>query len=631
MKKVIAWSLGAATLVASHQGYAATAAVSARTLSSIEKNAADVATNSAAVITLGTITVTPGPTGYNDGDIVRVSFSGGTIRASSLGVTGATPSVILCKQGGTTVMTLSLTTVTGSGGVYTVARNAPGTLPSLTTCTVGLTNTATGAVSNVDVLKSSLLARTDVTFNWTAETAAGSVYDILRQGEGNLAQSLTVAVAATQFALNLSSANTSRVNSGGYGWVRSARGYTVTGTTLTVTGRENAAIAETTTGVATLAATFNVRGTSTTASNSRINALPVGADNYVSTAGSNLTMTYRGDFSFLDNNQNGCSSTDLTNGQARVAAARTGAGNGAPTLSISTDCSTLTTTGTVANTETAVAETLTFTVGNYNTQDVDPCNGVTGPCFADSTSSQRPIAPQTIAVTGTLALSDGTSVVRTGSQTWSANAFSVQIPYMPYGSGISRIIYITNRSSEAQMRFSAVNEAGVSCAESNFPALTAPSGRTTSAAAAVDAGIAACYGAGYTGKVVLSVIARGVAPQLGDTVLGGVVRPYTKTLNDGASAIASSTLIGTADTSGVANNDGFTALSGTQGATNGVGPAALAAGTTGAGGSQGAVGAAAYMISDDTVLSRRTSAIDVYSAYNVNGNRVQVINPSNGR
>jgi len=334
--------------------------------------------------------------------------------------------------------------------------------------------------------------------------------------------------------------------------------------------------------------TANTQGTSSSISTAGIRgSSTVAAADYLSTANMDLEITYTGDFSFLDNNGNGCSATDLTSGWARVST------NGRA-ITIAPDCKSMTTTGGVATTGTNTTETLTFSV--YNTGD----DAFGSRIYTPGELAARSIPAQTVAVSAKYILADATTYTRTSSQTWSVNAWTSSIPYMPYGSGISRIVYITNRSSDANIFFSAVDEAGTACARSRFPALVAKSGVTTSASAAIDAGIAACYGAGWTGKVVINVTAEGVAPQGGDTLIAGVTQGYSSTTDTNAATV------------------GYTTVD----------PTVISGSTSG---SSGSIGGAAFLTTSNGQIRRSSSNIDIYSAYNVNGNRVQVINPSNGR
>jgi len=560
----------AVVLAVGAEGYAATVVSVTPTFSSVEKNAADAALNAADAITLPTVTIAPGGTGYLDGEKVKISIIGGSLRPASLGTVGATSgaNIINCTDsaGGGDILRLSLAEVSGNTATYTVARlRAEATV-----------STARCAFANIGVLKSSLASGTTyVNLSYSAETVSGTQHDVLRwSSEGNPAAPVNMHVAASQFALepsgvSLGASNSRSLNQTQTGWIRTTSGPTITGTSTLTPNRAVATADNSSTTKTTHSLRARIAGSELE---------PIPGASALSVAGSTVEISYVGDFSFLDNNGNGCSAADLSSGWAQMTATRT--------VTISADCKTITTTGSGAA---EVSETLTFLVSRtagdgYVTLSSGTLNGV------------RQIPAQTIVSTAKWTLSDGTTVSRSSAAVWSISSWSNDIPYMPYGAGISRIVYITNRSSTANVTISAVNEAGTSCSSTRFPTVSARGGTVTSISAAMDAGIEACYGAGWTGKARFTVTV-GVAPQTEDTIRHGVVRGYT-----GTAATALDT-----DTSLPSATESLPALS------------ALT------------LGNATYMIQGNSSVSRARSLVDIYSAYNVNGNRIQVINPSNGR
>jgi len=201
----------------------------------------------------------------------------------------------------------------------------------------------------------------------------------------------------------------------------------------------------------------------------------------------------RGDFSFVDGGDTtaGCSAADLGAGHGRISA--TGA-----TLSINSACSALTFTATTAG---AVVISL-----GTSSSSTTPTNG--GVLTAPQSFT---IAPLTYSYAGASAGTTGSSSVAfssTGSAgAWTLNGSISKISYMPYGTGISRIVYITNRSTQSGgVSATAINEAGVSCSIANVA--TAPKGAVTNLSAGLDAGVAACYGASYSGKVAFEITAN---------------------------------------------------------------------------------------------------------------------------
>jgi len=556
----------AVVLAVGAEGYAATASVT-KTFSSVEKNAADAALNAADSITLPTVTVTPGGTGYLDGEKVKISLSGGSLRAASLGTIGATSgaNIINCTDsaGGGDILRLTLAEVSGNTATYTVTRLRSEASVANARC----------AFANIGVLKSSLASGTTyVNFSYSAESVSGTQIDVLRwTSEGNPAAPINAHVAASQFAFETSSplsvSNSRSLNQTQTGWIRTTTGPTISSSL--VVSRAVATADNSSTTKTTLSLLAKVGGSAIE---------PITGATGVSTTGATLDITHTGDFSFLDNNGNGCSAADLSSGWAQLTSART--------ATISADCRTITTTGSGAADAT---ETLTFIVGktagdDYVTSSTGTLNGV------------RQIPVQTITSTAKWTLADGSTVTRSSAASWSISSWSNDIPYMPYGAGISRIVYVTNRSSTANVTISAVNEAGTSCSSTRFPTVSARGGTVTSISAAMDAGIEACFGAGWTGKARFTVTVA-VAPQTEDTIRHGIVRGYAG--NSATAVDADTGLATTADTVGAIN-----ALT---------------------------MGNATYLQQSNSTVSRARSLVDIYSAYNVNGNRVQVINPSNGR
>jgi len=203
-----------------------------------------------------------------------------------------------------------------------------------------------------------------------------------------------------------------------------------------------------------------------------------------------------GDFNFLDDDGTaGCVSSDITTGFGQAAfAGATGTG----TLSINTACSVLTYTETGALTTAARSIVV----------------GKTAAASATAGTNEKVIAaPQTFTGTVTFSYTNGTlqasrsDGVSPGAFT--LNGFSTVVPYMAYGTGRSRILWIANRSTQSgAATFAAVNDAGVACASSNFPAVNVAANAVTQLAAAFDTGIAACYGAAFAGRVAFTVTAN---------------------------------------------------------------------------------------------------------------------------
>ena len=126
-------------------------------------------------------------------------------------------------------------------------------------------------------------------------------------------------------------------------------------------------------------------------------------------------------------------------------------------------------------------------------------------------------APQTFTgdVTWTYTGTSGTTGIKEVNTiapgSWTLNGFTARVGYMPYDAAgtISRVIYLSNNSSEAGTATMTANDsAGKPCPASGSAMLGAVGANAvTSLGGAVDAAVAACYGAGITNKVDVTITA----------------------------------------------------------------------------------------------------------------------------
>jgi hypothetical protein len=438
--------------------------------------------------------------------------------------------------------------VTGSRIEYTVSDRVNTPLAANTAC----------VLPALDLLASSLTSTAAVTLNWSAATASGTVHDVMTDGEGNPAQAAEIHYALTQFAVGCAT-----------GAAGTRDSLCATNVARTLTSPTGAASAD---GVNFLpvGSTFLTAATSTTASNNSSQANSAtffaritddrtgwlgiaNSQNLITGLDGSQAVTYTGDFSFLDNNSNGCTTADFSSGFARFAVKQANVDVTAAAAAISSDCRTITVTGTSNRTD-----ELIFTVSATPTG-----NGA------------KAIAEQSIAASTTFRKSATALATSSGTvASISASGFNYSVGYMPYGSGISRIIYATNRTSTpGQVLISARNEAGTSCSSTNFPRVTLPASGVALLSAAADEGVAKCFGAGFTGKVAFTITPWISGGEQRDSITLAI--PINNTTQTKLGDVTNTTLSG--------------------------------------------------------VVNRATAKVDVYSAYNVNGNRVTVINTSNGR
>lgn len=618
MKKAVVHSLiGSAVLLACGAVQAATVGVVTPTSSSVEKNTVDAAANGAASVTLPALTFTLAGTGYVDGDVVTVSFTGGNLRLASAGTVDSTN--IQCRGqavAGTTVdaFTLTLTGATDQRLTYTLSARNPAVViagptgGAATTCTIGLPVKAgdgsTTSTTRLDMLASSLTTSKSVSVNWSAASNSGVVHDALTNSAGNAATAITIHRAVSQFGaiawgpdvtLRLSPTATAFTSGASAG-----ANVTWQDDTSCVIRRSSASAtagsAPSTSCNANRGSGYSGGKTSATHGlymNDDYPGLPtsfggLGAATGAASNAADVVINWTGNFSFIDNDNNGCTLADLTNGYARISFNRqsgadigTGTNTAVTPVAISSDCTQI--------------QTLTpFTAGVSNLVSlVASVRNVTA-----SSNGARAIPEQTITAVATIRNAAGT-VLNTSSTAvaqYIQDSQSADINYMPYGPGISRIVYVTNNNVTAPVTITATNESGTACAATNFPAVTATAGRPTSLSTALDAGVATCYGAAYNGKVKFSI-----------TLSVRRADQYTLRLSEMTVTPRKAAATVTVDGIPYASNRD-------QAATIGAADAEVAtiAAQTGS-------------------IARVADPFEIYSAYNVNGNRVQVINSTNGR
>jgi len=569
MKNVFTKSIvGGAVLIAC--GLAQSATVS-RTVSysSTERNAIDAAANGAASVRMPTFTINLSGTGYVDGDKVTLSFSAGALRLSSLGtVDTETVTCVGELVAGTdvTALKLKLNSVDSRTATYTVTSRDPAVKVNPTTTLKGIRC----PFPNVDMLASSLTSTTVISLNWNATTATGTVHDQLTDVVGNPAVARSLHIADTQFAAGAA---------GDYVTGGAARSRTIktssTAITSSIIAPAGFVFADTTPTSTVTSASVPRSSTGWAGTTQVVHGVYRTADYYSigtsnaapaanAAAVDNVVVSLAGNFSFLDNDNNGCSVDDLSSGSARLTL-----GAGTTVTAVASNCSE------IQYTSATVTGTDSLTVSLYNG-------------LINNGNKALPVG----SITATVTFRNGSTVVGTAAgavATWTNDAQSAIVNYMPYGPGISRIVYVTNNSTTSAVTISAVNEAGTACASTSFPSVTATTNRPISLSSAMDAGVESCYGTGYNGKVRFTISLNVPSVDAFGITLGEQTLTPRQAAPAGSSARAAATSIGDA----------------------------LATGAT-----TGQVSGR---------ITRNNDPFEIYSAYNVNGNRVQVINSTNGR
>jgi len=212
-------------------------------------------------------------------------------------------------------------------------------------------------------------------------------------------------------------------------------------------------------------------------------------------------------FTWLDDTSSGfgtCAASDLTAGNAQAVLASTGVGGGVAAVP-SLSCVTLSYvisaasgqfTGGLVTIALGRADANTATTGAYDRTIPAPQSYTTSIDFSYYQSSVA-------------AATSVTELASTSAGSFTLNGSTIYVPFLPYNSSTTRTVYLSNRSDQAGgVSFSAIADGTqAACASSNFPAVSAKANGVTLLTTAIDAGIAACYGANYDGKVSLTIVA----------------------------------------------------------------------------------------------------------------------------
>ena len=531
-----------------------------------EKATADVAADAAAIVGLPAITFEVRSTGYVDTDRVVLTVAGATVRsAAAIGTVTCAANTLTTP---TMTLTYSATATSGNSIVLTVGgRNADAVFDGTATgmrCTI--------PNNSIQLQLADLTSAKSVSLNiqaFSASSGFATAYDVLRDAAGTaynqtalvslaqvslapsdlsattnptsgevLASSLLTSSATRAIGLSATVPSTGTAFS-----TNTSRGLTSTDTVTTCASLSSGA-----SGGVLAAADANCLYSDTLRWNYRVedgNAALAASDGLmelnsgatplrIASAGTVLVTTITGGFNFLDDDGNGCTAADLNTGanQVRVVsravpavAATLAATATAPTLTVAADCSTLTHTHTVSAADGRdVTNALLFTFRGYNPQAAAATDALTGTVTTAQINAAGSVQGRTIAATSfgmttrwqDAGLTTTYATLSPSAGTWSAPAStattSAVIPYMPYGSGISRIVYAANRGTVASTAsFTATNEAGTVCAATNFPSVSVPAGGVVNLSGAIDTGVRACFSGidASSGKVIINVTYTG--------------------------------------------------------------------------------------------------------------------------
>jgi len=438
-----------------------------------------VASSAATTVTLPKLSFSTTDDTYAADSTVQLTLSGASITsASAIGT-------ITCTNAAGTSTMMTLTYASVSGGVISLTVNRTGATMSASAATVGYCTIDTG---KINVLVNSLSKNSAVTVDWNGVYASGTKFDRLTStgapsgiGANTIGNTFPQFLAVTtttrdqltptsyidtaasgSFAKTVNASVPTRFSTTSTNSYISSIGYD----SWSMTSRDEGA-----TGGLAAGAVPNVNA-----------AVPV----------SSRSLAISGNFGFLDDAADGCSVTDLTAGAGTLATSVTGATAG--TSVVASTCGSLTIpqgTVTAANVKTR----LNFFVEGASDAAAD---NTAGPA---TIRTKTGLAIPTSSFTATTSFLDAASVVL-GSVTHTAQAWklsnaavagTVNIPYLPYGTGISRIVYATNKAAVAVVAsFAGNTEAGTACSSTNFSTVTIPAGGVTLLTSAIDAGLAAC-------------------------------------------------------------------------------------------------------------------------------------------
>jgi len=219
-----------------------------------------------------------------------------------------------------------------------------------------------------------------------------------------------------------------------------------------------------------------------------------------------VTVNVTGDFTWLDDESSGfgtCTAGDATGGNARaVASQAVGVANAA-----ALNCGTLTYVISGGSAGELTSGLVTIALGKNNT--VGSSVGTydrTIPAPTDySTSVSFTYYNTSSSVTGT---STELAAADANAGSFTLNGSTIYVPFLPYNSSTSRVVYLTNRSDQTGSVSATAVADGSNVECPSFTVATAKAGGVTLLTSGIDAGIRACYGADFDGKVALTIVSN---------------------------------------------------------------------------------------------------------------------------
>lgn len=228
---------------------------------------------------------------------------------------------------------------------------------------------------------------------------------------------------------------------------------------------------------------------------------------------SSVTVSIVGDFSWLDDDgSNSCAAGDVTGTGAGAgrAAANNGVSGSSGTFAFACPASGNSTLSYVMTNGpgglSLTSGVLTIAVGKNFVNTTSPQTNSLGVVEKRITAPASYTASVTFSYfnpdrTGALATGSVSAVSGAAAGSFSLNGSTVNVPFMPYGTGISRVLYLTNRSAQTGSVSIALVGDGTTAACTGTTTTTAKGNGVTLLSTLLDETVTACYGADYSGKV----------------------------------------------------------------------------------------------------------------------------------
>jgi len=438
---------------------------------------------------------------HASGDRVRLSINNASYATSGL----ANPS----NYGTVTVGTFT-TTVTASTG------SATSTATTITTCNVDALSYADGSIANFRVPAS-----------------------------GSPSGSVCIFGLAVRTATISSSANTSLTFANFLAGTSEALETAVTKTVITTANQFGAAVSRAFSGVVDVEKdryhfaaddpTSGSGGLITTGNESQLVISITNSGTSLSTAArvSSVTVAVVGDFSWLDDDGLGtCAAGDLSGGAAQAAVSTNVGASPAGNLQAQ------------STSAPGVCQTLSYVIGG-GTDGLSITSGAITIAVGKTAAATSALATSSLGViekripapstytasvtfsyynsdTGTASIGSTSPVSAGSAGAFSLNGSSVNIPFLPYGSGVSRVVYLTNRSSQTGAISVSLLADGTQAACTPTGTVSAKANGVTVLSTLIDEGVASCYGSTFAGKVAVAITSN--TPAVSTEVFSGYNR-----------------------------------------------------------------------------------------------------------